>query len=347
MRLVRRARRHPRPEPRGRKRVGWFDGFRERHDCARDSIAPSRLFPGRCSLRRQPMISLPRRKRDAATGLRDDGACGHQRAGVDPGAGRGIGGGACDLGLQPRPDSRRADRQRCRLATRFPMGDGLVCLTDPGRQPINVLTSMFLHGSWMHLHRQHVVPLAVRQQHRRLDDAPPVRRVLSALRPGGGAAAGARRARSAIPMVGASGAISGVMGAYLVLFPRVRVFTLLPLGFFFTTVALPAWAMLIYWAVLQIFGGLSSVWATRAAASRSGPTSAGSSPASSSSSCSNVPIAWSPTSRTTGNRSEGSGGEGYRAAALTCCARACAGFSVRAASACVRASAARPTLISQ
>ena len=33
----------------------------------------------------------------------------------------------------------------------FPMGDGLVCLTDPGRQPINVLTSMFLHGSWMHL----------------------------------------------------------------------------------------------------------------------------------------------------------------------------------------------------
>ena len=33
----------------------------------------------------------------------------------------------------------------------FPIGDGLVCLTDPGRQPINVLTSMFLHGSWMHL----------------------------------------------------------------------------------------------------------------------------------------------------------------------------------------------------
>ena len=33
----------------------------------------------------------------------------------------------------------------------FPMGEGLVCLIDPGRQPFNVLTSMFLHGSWMHL----------------------------------------------------------------------------------------------------------------------------------------------------------------------------------------------------
>ena len=60
-------------------------------------------------------------------------------------------------------------------------------------------------------------------------------------------------------MVGASGAISGVMGAYLILYPRVRVYTLLPLGFFFTTIALPAWAMLIYWMALQMFGGLSQV----------------------------------------------------------------------------------------
>src|SRR3982751_2838454 len=35
--------------------------------------------------------------------------------------------------------------------TKFPMGPGLVCLTDPGRQVSHVLTSMFLHGSWMHL----------------------------------------------------------------------------------------------------------------------------------------------------------------------------------------------------
>ena len=63
-----------------------------------------------------------------------------------------------------------------------------------------------------------------------------------------------RDPNSAIPMVGASGAISGVMGAYLVLYPRVRVFTILPLGFFITTVALPAWVMLIYWMVLQVGG---------------------------------------------------------------------------------------------
>jgi membrane associated rhomboid family serine protease len=50
------------------------------------------------------------------------------------------------------------------------------------------------------------------------------------------------------------------MGAYLVLFPRVRVFTMIPLGFYATTVALPAWAMLIYWMFLQVAGGLTSVY---------------------------------------------------------------------------------------
>jgi membrane associated rhomboid family serine protease len=64
---------------------------------------------------------------------------------------------------------------------------------------------------------------------------------------------------SEVPMVGASGAISGVMGAYLVLFPRVRVYTLVPLGFFITSMALPAWVMLIYWAFLEVAGGLTSV----------------------------------------------------------------------------------------
>jgi membrane associated rhomboid family serine protease len=61
---------------------------------------------------------------------------------------------------------------------------------------------------------------------------------------------------SIVPMVGASGAISGVMGAYIVLYPRVRVFTLIPLGFFITSLALPAWVMLGYWMVLQVVGGL-------------------------------------------------------------------------------------------
>ena len=60
-------------------------------------------------------------------------------------------------------------------------------------------------------------------------------------------------------MVGASGAISGVMGAYLVLFPHVRVYTMVPLGFFLYRTALPAWGMLIYWAFLQFAGGITSI----------------------------------------------------------------------------------------
>lgn len=64
---------------------------------------------------------------------------------------------------------------------------------------------------------------------------------------------------SAIPMVGASGAISGVMGAYLVLYPRVRVFAIVPLGFFLTSMALPAWVMLGYWFLIQFVSGLVSM----------------------------------------------------------------------------------------
>jgi membrane associated rhomboid family serine protease len=56
-------------------------------------------------------------------------------------------------------------------------------------------------------------------------------------------------------MVGASGAISGVMGAYILLYPRVRVHTLVWMGFFLTTVALPAYVMLGYWFFYQLLLG--------------------------------------------------------------------------------------------
>jgi membrane associated rhomboid family serine protease len=58
-----------------------------------------------------------------------------------------------------------------------------------------------------------------------------------------------------LPMVGASGAISGVLGAYVLLYPRVRVHTLIFLGFFVTSVALPAYVMLGYWFLLQVVLG--------------------------------------------------------------------------------------------
>jgi hypothetical protein len=62
-------------------------------------------------------------------------------------------------------------------------------------------------------------------------------------------------AGSAMPTVGASGAIAGVMGAYLVLYPRAKVLTLVPLIVIFTFWWLPAWIVLGYWFVIQFFSG--------------------------------------------------------------------------------------------
>jgi membrane associated rhomboid family serine protease len=63
---------------------------------------------------------------------------------------------------------------------------------------------------------------------------------------------------SAVPMVGASGAISGVMGAYIVLYPRVRVHTLVVLVFIIRVFALPAFMLLGLWFVLQLVSGAAS-----------------------------------------------------------------------------------------
>jgi rhomboid family protein len=145
----------------------------------------------------------------------------------------------------------------------FPMGEGLACLVDPGREPEHLLTSMFLHGSWMHLLGNMWFLWLFGNN---IEDSMTRPRYLAFYLLSGLAAAIAQvvaNPMSEVPMVGASGAISGVMGAYLVLFPRVRVFTLIPLGFFMHSMALPAWAMLIYWMVLQVLGGIGSVFSER------------------------------------------------------------------------------------
>jgi membrane associated rhomboid family serine protease len=64
---------------------------------------------------------------------------------------------------------------------------------------------------------------------------------------------------SRLPTVGASGAIAGVMGAYLVKFPHSRILTLVPIIIFFTTLEIPAFLMLLYWFFIQIFSGIGSV----------------------------------------------------------------------------------------
>ena len=68
---------------------------------------------------------------------------------------------------------------------------------------------------------------------------------------------------SRVPMVGASGAIAGVMGAYMIKFPRSRILTLIPIIIFFTTIELPAWVMLIYWFAIQLFSGVGSISETQ------------------------------------------------------------------------------------
>ena len=150
--------------------------------------------------------------------------------------------------------------------TQVPLGAGaesagLACVTDQGRQLSTLFTHMFLHGGWMHLIGNMWFLWLFGNN---IEDSMTRPRFVIFYFACGLAAALLQTAldpRSGLPMVGASGAISGVMGAYLVLYPRVRVFTIIPLGFYITNIAVPAWVMLVYWAVLQFFGGLGSLGA--------------------------------------------------------------------------------------
>jgi membrane associated rhomboid family serine protease len=143
--------------------------------------------------------------------------------------------------------------------TALPMTEELACVVDTGREPSHLLTHMFLHGSWMHLIGNMWFLWLFGNN---VEDSMTRPRFAAFYLLCGLAAAGLQifaDQNSAVPMVGASGAISGVMGGYLVLFPRVRVHTLIPLGFFSQMIAVPAWGMLIYWMVIQLFGGFASI----------------------------------------------------------------------------------------
>jgi membrane associated rhomboid family serine protease len=160
----------------------------------------------------------------------------------------------CELGLIPGELTASVAP-----GSRFPMGEGLVCLTDPGRQTAHVITSMFLHGSWMHI-LGNMWFLWIFGNN--VEDAMGRLRFVFFYLLSGIAAAFAQvvvNPDSLVPMVGASGAISGVMGAYVVLYPRVRVYVLVPLGFIMTTMAWPAWMMLGYWLLLQFASGLTTL----------------------------------------------------------------------------------------
>jgi membrane associated rhomboid family serine protease len=123
---------------------------------------------------------------------------------------------------------------------------------------VSVFVSMFLHGGWLHL-AGNMLFLWIFGNN--VEDR--LGRVMFALfYVLGGLAATALQlmfdASSAIPNVGASGAIAAVLGAYLVLFPNARIHTLV-IFFFITWVELPAVAVLIGWFVLQLFSGVGDI----------------------------------------------------------------------------------------
>ncbi|MBX3705893.1 MAG: rhomboid family intramembrane serine protease [Pseudomonadales bacterium] len=143
--------------------------------------------------------------------------------------------------------------------TGIELGPGLGCRFDGDGSPFSLVTSMFLHGSWFHI-IGNLWFLWVFGDNVE-DQLGPVRFFVFYLLCGL-AAAGAQIAshpESIVPMVGASGAIGGVMGAYAILYPRARVNLLIFLGFYVTTLAVPAIWMLGYWFLLQIIGGIPAL----------------------------------------------------------------------------------------
>jgi membrane associated rhomboid family serine protease len=120
-----------------------------------------------------------------------------------------------------------------------------------------ILTSMFLHASWMHiLFNMWFLWIFGRNLEESLGHFPYLVFYFTC----GVAAALAQIVSdfgSTLPMVGASGAIAGVMGGYFVLYPRARVLMLVPFFFVFF-LWLPAWAVLGYWFVLQFLSGVGT-----------------------------------------------------------------------------------------
>lgn len=123
----------------------------------------------------------------------------------------------------------------------------------------NIFTSMFLHGGIFHL-AGNMLYLWIFGNN--IEDVMGHRRFLFFYLICGVVAAYAHAfvdSTSRIPMIGASGAVSGVLGAYLLLFPKARVLTLLPVGFFIQIVRVPALVVLGFWFIVQFFNGLFSL----------------------------------------------------------------------------------------
>jgi len=131
---------------------------------------------------------------------------------------------------------------------------------------VSLLTSIFLHGGWLHVLGNMLYLYIFGKT---VEDALGSRRFL-AFYLGVGVAANLAQVlispMSSVPGVGASGAIAGILGAYLLLYPRAGVLVLVPIFIFIQVVTLPAAVVLVFWFVIQLFQGTMSLAAGQAGA---------------------------------------------------------------------------------
>lgn len=121
---------------------------------------------------------------------------------------------------------------------------------------LTLVTSMFMHGSWLHLIGNMWFLWVFGDNIE--DRMGPFRFIVFYVLAGlvASAAQIATDVDSTVPVVGASGAIGGVLGAYLLLYPRARILTFVFLGLFFTTTFIPAAVILLFWFAIQLLSGL-------------------------------------------------------------------------------------------
>ncbi len=143
--------------------------------------------------------------------------------------------------------------------TQINLGGGWACRLDGDGALSTLVSSMFLHGGWLHIGGNMLFLWVFGDN---VEDVMGPGRFLVFYLLCGLAAAAAQIAQdtsSTVPMVGASGAIGGVMGAYAILFPRARVHLLIILFVYVTTVSVPAILMLGYWFALQLLSGVGTL----------------------------------------------------------------------------------------
>jgi membrane associated rhomboid family serine protease len=132
----------------------------------------------------------------------------------------------------------------------------IVALADPLTLPARVVAAMFLHGGWLHLGANLAFLLVFADD---VETAMPRRRFLALYLLCGLVATLVQTAatpRSTVPMIGASGAIAGVLGAFLVRFPRARLSGVLPIGCLWIPMSTRAWLFLPGWFLLQLVSAL-------------------------------------------------------------------------------------------